>query len=215
VRRLNAIVGYHGYWVVLTYMALVAAVVGMCFALNGSLRYALICLMVSGVCDAFDGSVASLKERTAREKSYGIQLDSLADIVNFGVFPIIIGYSIWQSVGSFFIIHAAVFSIYVLAALIRLAHFNVIEIELQGTKEKRKYYEGLPVTSVALLVPVVYSVCDIFSFPLASVYPISLVVISLAFVLRVRIPKPRGYAIIILCLAGLPAIIYILIGKHL
>jgi len=187
----------------------------MCFALTGNLRLALIFLMISGVFDAFDGSVASLKERTDREKSYGIQLDSLADIVNFGVFPVIIGFTIWHNHSSHLLIHAAVFSLYVLAALIRLAHFNVIEIELQGTKEKRKYYEGLPVTSVALIIPFIYSVCDIFSFSLPVIYPISLFVIALAFVLRIRIPKPRGYAILILCLAGIPAVAYILIGKYL
>ena len=206
----NLIVGYHGYWVRLTYFGLIVAICGICFALGGNLKYALICLMISGICDAFDGRIANLKERTDREKSYGIQIDALADIVNFGVLPAMIGYAILQN-GSLGVIHVAIFSIYVLAALIRLAHFNVIEIELLGKKEKRTYYEGLPVTTVALIIPVIFFLCDILALPLSIVYPASLAVFALAFVLKVKIPKLNPPAIFLFCLLGLPAVVYILV----
>lgn len=123
--------------------------------------------MLSGVCDILDGRVASLKKRIDREKNYGIQIDALADIINFGVLPAVIGYAVaphylTQNDGSFgLIINMVLFSIYVLTALIRLAYFNVIEVELQNKNEKRKYCEGLPVTSVALIIPFIYSICDI------------------------------------------------------
>lgn len=87
------IIGYYGFWVVLTYLSVASAVVGMHFALGGNIRYALFCLMISGVCDTLDGRVANLKERTDRQKNYGVQIDALADIISFGVLPVVIGYA--------------------------------------------------------------------------------------------------------------------------
>ena len=205
------IVGYHGYWVNLTYLGLIVAVFGICFALDGDLKLALICLMIAGICDAFDGRVANLKERNDREKSYGIQIDALADIVNFGVFPAVIGYAVLQPSGELQIVHYAIFSLYILAALIRLAYFNVIETELVGKKQERKYYEGLPVTTVALIIPVIFFVCSVFNLPLSAVYSSALAVLAMAFVMKVKIPRLNIPAILCLCLLGLPAVVYILV----
>ena len=48
----------------------------------------LICLMLAGVCDMFDGTIASTKkDRTRDERTFGIQIDSLSDIICFGVLP--------------------------------------------------------------------------------------------------------------------------------
>lgn len=65
----------------------------MYFALGGNIGYAVICLMISGLCDMFDGPVARLKNRTTSEESYGVQIDALADIISFGIFPVVIGYA--------------------------------------------------------------------------------------------------------------------------
>jgi len=208
----SPIIGCYGFWVILTYSNAAVALLGMYHAFNGSVRYALICLMVSGLCDGFDGKVANLKERTSREKSYGIQIDALADVISFGVLPAVIGYTLigdYASKGLAFL-SLLIFIWYVLAALIRLAYFNVIEAELVSRNEKRKYFEGLPVTSVALIIPFVYSVCCVSKIPLYPVYTVLLAAISAAFVLRIKIPKPRIRAIAILCMAGIPTIIYII-----
>jgi len=167
--------------------------------------------MISGICDTVDGRVASLKQRTDREKNYGIQIDAFADIISFGALPVAIGYAIGQSFGSFGVISIAIFCIYVLAALIRLAYFNVIEIELEGKNEKRVYYEGLPVTIVALIIPVVFSICNMFDIPIALTYNILIFVLACAFVVKVKIPKPKGRFKVILCLIGVPILIYILV----
>jgi len=207
---MKPIVGYYGYWVYLTYLSLISAVVGISFAFEGHIKYALICLMISGICDTLDGRVANLKQRTDREKSYGIQIDAFADIISFGALPAAIGYSIGQSEGSFGWISIAIFATYVLAALIRLAYFNVIEIELQGKNEKRLYYEGLPVTIVALIIPVVYSICIMFELPISMVYHGLLVILAGLFVMKVKIYKPKGRWKVVLCLIGVPILIYIL-----
>ncbi len=52
------------------------------------------CLLLHfGLCDMFDGKIARTKERTERRKKcFGIQIDSLADIVCFGILPIVLGF---------------------------------------------------------------------------------------------------------------------------
>jgi CDP-diacylglycerol--serine O-phosphatidyltransferase len=105
--------------------------------------------------------------------------------------------------------NAVIFALFVLGAVIRLAYFNVIEEELQSKNERRKYYEGLPTTSVSLIITLAYSVCDIFGYSLAAVYPALLAVISAAFVLRIKIPKPRGISMAVLCLISAPVVIYV------
>ncbi len=217
-RGTKPIIGYYGFWVVLTYLSVVSAALGIYFALGGSIGYALLCLMFSGVCDTMDGRVASLKKRDAREKNYGIQIDSLADIISFGILPAVIGYAVGQTDSAQFYgslgvaVSIVITCSYLLAALIRLAYFNVIEMEIQSKNEKRTYYEGLPVTSVALIIPIAYSLCDLIRIPLYPVYSILLLLLSVAFVLKVKIPKPRGRAQIILCLIGFPVVVYIFLS---
>lgn len=210
------IIGYYGYWVLLTYLSVVSAVFGMYFALGKNIGYALVCLMISGICDTLDGRVANLKERTDRQKYYGVQIDALADIVSFGVLPVVIGYASgayyleqrFTSLGMVF--NILIFCMYILAALIRLAYFNVIEVELQSKNEKRRYYEGLPVTSVSLLIPMVYAICLFFNIEFSQIYTTLLLFISLAFVIKIKIPKPSGRSQFILCTIGIPIIIYIM-----
>ena len=117
-------IGFYNYTVWLTFIGMLSSVVGMGFAVQGKIIAAVICLMFSGFCDMFDGIVArTKKDRTDEEKRFGIQLDSLSDIVCFGVLPFVIGVSVgarewWQ---------IAIMALFALAGLIRLAYYNVTE----------------------------------------------------------------------------------------
>ena len=80
-------IGFYDYTVVVTYISLVSSIVGMFCAIDGKLTVAVFCLAFSGLCDMFDGKIArTKKDRTDDEKSFGIQIDSLCDIVCFGIF---------------------------------------------------------------------------------------------------------------------------------
>ena len=89
--------GYYNYTVILTYLGLASSVFGIyasiSFGKSGPI-IGICCLMLSGFFDMFDGRVARTKKRTENEKKFGIQLDSLSDLVCFGILPTIIGYSI-------------------------------------------------------------------------------------------------------------------------
>ena len=96
----------------------------------------------------FDGKIARTKKnRTEDEKRFGIQIDSLCDVVCFGVFPIVLCYELGMT--HFYSIPILIF--YGLAGVIRLGYFNVMEEKRQNeTSENRTYYQGLPITSMSV-----------------------------------------------------------------
>jgi len=215
ITKKKPFIGYYKIWVMLTYLSAVFAIVGMSFALGGNIVLAMICLMTCGLCDMLDGPVARRKNRNEREKNYGMQIDALADLVSFGVFPVVIGYA---SVYGFItedgyslrpILFIVIAAIYVLAALIRLAYFNAVEIELQQKKEKRKYYVGMPVTFVSIVIPLVYSICFLLKASFALAYPIMLFIISVAFLSRIKFPKIKGRYLVVFLLVGIPLAVFL------
>lgn len=186
-------IGFYNYTVILTYLSLLSSVLGIYFAFGiGDLgphpEYAIICLMVSGLCDMFDGKVArTKKDRTESEKQFGIQIDSLCDATCFGVLPVAIGYSVGMR--NWF--DMPILLIFPLCAVIRLAYFNVAEEERQKqTTDARKVYEGLPVTSVALILPLLYSFHKDIGECFPAVYGAVLLLIAIAFITRFKVKKP-------------------------
>lgn len=202
------LIGYYNYTVWLTYIGMLSSVIGIGFAGAGKVTAAVICLMFSGFCDMFDGIVARTKKnRSDKERRYGIQLDSLSDVVCFGVLPFAIGCAVgatawWQ---------IAIMALFALCGLIRLAYYNVTEEERQEqTSEKRKEYLGVPITSSALTVPLMFCFKGLLGsfFPVA--YTLLLLVNGAFFVVPVKVKKPgkAGLAamlsvgvIIVVCIA--------------
>lgn len=182
------LIGFYDYTVILTYMSLFSAVFGIHMAVNENFNISIICLFFSGFCDAFDGMVArSKKNRTEDEKAFGIQLDSLCDIVSFGVFPAVLCYLMGAN-GPIGVLFAF---LYVLCALIRLAFFNVIEEKRQKTEGGcNKSYRGLPVTTIAMILPFIYCFHNLFTdAQFIIVLHIVLVVVAFLFVLDFSVPK--------------------------
>ena len=182
-------IGFYNYTVVLTYLSLVSGVVGMKFASDGKIGLAICCLVFSGVCDMFDGVVARTKKnRTQDEKNFGIQLDSLCDVVCFGAVPAVILY--FGGVREIWGVASLVF--YVLCAVIRLSFFNVLETKRQMSEDGcAKFYRGLPVTSAAIIFPFFYllgyywlpcNVTDVINHVLPWL-------VGLLFILDFRLPK--------------------------
>ena len=116
-------IGIWNYTVILTYMSAGLSVLGATLSFKGKLVKAVGCLALAGLCDAFDGRVArSRKESTEREKLFGMQLDSLCDVISFGIYPAILCYQmgVRNRIGIVLMI------MYVIAAIARLAYFNVL-----------------------------------------------------------------------------------------
>ena len=181
-------IGVFDYTVILTYTSLFSAFFGMVQAQKGHYTFAILCLLLSGLCDAFDGIVArSKKDRTEDEKAFGIQLDSLCDAVSFGVFPAYLCYHMGVS---------SVFGIVVLCAfcmcgISRLAFFNVIEGKRQRAEAgANKAYRGLPITTSSIILPIYYLLRFILRDNLfIAILHVVLILTAFLFVLDFTVPK--------------------------
>lgn len=180
--------GVYDYTVILTYVSLFSAVLGMVEAFSGNYGIAVCCVLFSGICDAFDGAVARTKKnRTEEEKCFGIQIDSLCDLICFGVTPAVICYM--MGVNGVFGVLLNFF--YILCALIRLAFFNVLEEKRQQTQGgSNKVYRGLPVTSISMVFPVVY-VLKFFVFETLIIFYLMLSIVGFLFILDFKVKKPN------------------------
>ena len=139
--------------VIITYLGVIFGIIAMYFAFSKMafadvpyLRYSLIFLVLAGICDMFDGKVARMCKRSKQEKEFGIQIDSLADTINFLCLPVVI----MISLGMYNIVHVLVYMVFILCGISRLAHFNTIA----DLNKPVKFYSGLPVTSTAIIYPV-------------------------------------------------------------
>ena len=212
--------GFYHYGVILTYLSVVSAIVGICFSVGGRKEaipaVGVICLLISGLCDSFDGAVArTRKNRTKEDKMFGERIDSLSDLIAFGVAPAMIGFG--MQINRWYYI--PVYALFVLCALIRLAYFDVTE-EIRMEDEncgKRKFYEGLPVTNVAFILPIFFLIATMFpaqSFLYTFIMLFGYVAIAIAFVCKFKLPKV-GVKGIFVIIGILLVILGILLGINL
>lgn len=179
--------GYYNRSVILTYLSLVSAVVGCGRAMVGEPLTAVVCLCICGICDMFDGAVARATKRSEEAQIFGIQIDSLCDLVAFGVLPAILLMSL-----SFSIVTTVVSALFVLGAVIRLGYFNVHEqIRQQTSKEDKCGFRGLPVTCAAWLIPTVYLLRPLSFKWFPAILTGVMLVIAVLFVLDFPLNKPK------------------------
>ncbi len=134
-----------------TIFALFAGFYAIVAAMKGNFDNAAIAIFVAMVMDTLDGRVARL---THTQTSFGAELDSLSDMVSFGVAPALVIYS-WSldRLGKFGWLAAFVYAV---AVALRLARFNV----QLGTSDKR-YFKGMPCPAgAAVIASIVWSVYD-------------------------------------------------------
>ncbi len=216
-------IGYYNYSQYLTYLSAFSAGLGILVSLNGTGHpyMGVFFLMFCGLCDAFDGKVARLKkDRTEMENKFGIQVDSLSDIIAFGVLPACIGDAMIRvspkinEIPRFrknekftfpvVLIMFAVLILYILASLIRLAYFNVMEEERQKVETGvRKTYTGLPVTSSAIIFPTVLLIQFICDMDFTIPYFVVMFIMAFLFVSKIKVPKPGLRGILVFVLIGL------------
>ena len=227
-------IGIYDYTVILTYISLLSAGSGIVVSLSGGGHPYLgtFFLLLCGLCDAFDGKVArTKKDRSDLGKRFGIQIDSLSDIVAFGVLPACIGAAMLRTsiffsevvnLGSnewycvllkFFLF--AILVLYILAAMIRLAYYNVTEEDRQKAEEgNRKYFVGLPVTSAALIIPLVILIQYLTTFDITIGYFVIVILMGMAFLSKLRVKKPGVVGILIMVGIGFIEFLLLLIFRY-
>lgn len=207
-------IGFYDYTVVLTFVSLLSSVFGMTQAMEGHFRIAILCLAFSGLCDTFDGKIARTKKnRTQEEQLYGIQLDSLCDVVCFGVFPVMICYLM----GLNRILGILAIGYYCLCGVIRLAFFNVLETNRQNSNDGgEKIYHGLPITSIAIILPLTFLLSFAVSADAFRVILLGmLLVVGTLFVVDFRLKKPKNWMLVcMIVLVGCAVVVILLFSKN-
>ena len=201
-------IGFYDYTVILTYLSLLSSVFGMTRAIHGDYKLAIFCLAFSGFCDCFDGKVARTKKnRSEDEKNFGIQLDSLCDVVCFGIFPALICYLLGMR-GTF---GMAILFVYVICAVIRLAYFNVLEGKRQQIEEgSNSYYHGLPVTSISIFLPLGFLMQFVMPENIFILFLHCLMLmIGILFVMDFQVKKP-GKKLLIVTIAVVSAALIVM-----
>ena len=191
-------IGYYSYTVILTYLSLIFAMAGIHLSFNGMYQWAFICLIMCGICDTCDGMVArSKKNRTDEEKRFGIQIDSLCDLVAFGVFPAILGYNVglssigWLAIEIFYVKE---------------------ETRQKETTEKRKYYQGLPVTTSSFILPMAYALRYVI-FQLDYLYGALMLITGILFIVDFKVPKVQSKGLAALGVLVIVELIQIVVTK--
>lgn len=144
-------IGFYDYTVILTYLGALAGLLGITMSLNGRFKAAVVCMCAALLCDTLDGMVARRKkDRTRDEMLFGIQIDSLCDLISFGVCPSVMFYMLGMDSWA----DLALLGAYCLCCVIRLGYFNTLAVQANlGTKGD---YHGLPVVCLDEAVPMLY-----------------------------------------------------------
>ncbi|MBB3446515.1 CDP-diacylglycerol--serine O-phosphatidyltransferase [Sinorhizobium sp. B11] len=131
----------------ITILAICAGLTGIRLAFEARYELAVAMVLLAAFLDGIDGRVARLMKATSK---FGAQMDSLADIVNFGVAPalVVYVYALDQARSLGWI--AAL--IYTIAAGLRLARFNVMSERENRAAWQSEYFVGVPAPAGAMLV---------------------------------------------------------------
>jgi phosphatidylserine synthase len=162
-------------------LGLMSAIIGIYFALQGIFQLAIIGVLWAVLFDWFDGIIArKMKGRTKVQGDFGAQLDSMIDIVSFGILPAIIllsygDYKIWFLPGVFII---------VAASAVRLTYFNVYGLI------DSKTYKGFPLDNNVLILALVFLLEGFFTPFTFSIIIYALMMLLSALNLS-SIPTPK------------------------
>ncbi|MBQ6907904.1 MAG: CDP-alcohol phosphatidyltransferase family protein [Clostridia bacterium] len=222
-------IGYYNYTVILTYVSLISASTGIFVSLsgNGHPYVGIIFLMISGMCDAFDGKVASTnKNRSNDEKLFGIQIDSLSDLVAFGVLPACIGVSLLKTthfidnIGTLYgnslkiaaiVVIYLIFVFFVLAGMIRLAYFNVTECNFLLTAGlPKKHFTGLPITTSSMIFPTILLIQYFIKTDITAIFYLFMLITGIAFIVPFKVKKPTLKWVLIMIGIGLAELFFII-----
>tara|TARA_B100000989_G_scaffold168550_1_gene126126 strand:+ start:661 stop:1458 length:798 start_codon:yes stop_codon:yes gene_type:complete len=153
------------------------------FAFDEKFGLAIICIIVAGLIDGLDGRIARLIQGTSK---VGKELDSLTDVISFGVAPAFIMY-FWQ-LNTLGRVGWLICLIYVICVALRLARFNVNSETQPSWKDN--FFEGVPSPAggILVLMPLIYSQSELQFFNLNYTYFVPALFILISVLLISKIP---------------------------
>ena len=186
---------------ILTLIGVCIGLTSIKFSFDGNFQLAVIAVIVAGVIDGLDGRIARLIKGTSK---VGKELDSLTDVISFGVAPAFIMY--FWTLSELGRLGWLISLIYVICVALRLARFNVNSEAEPSWKDN--FFEGIPSPAggVLVLMPLIYSFSEIqfFSPNYKIIVPILFIVISILLISKSptyslkKIVVPRSATIFLL-----------------
>ena len=186
---------------ILTLVGVCIGLTSIKFAFDGKFELSIIAVIVAGIIDGLDGRIARLIKGTSK---VGKELDSLTDVISFGVAPAFIMY--FWSLSEIGRLGWLISIIYVICVALRLARFNV---NSEGEASwKDNFFEGIPSPAggILVLMPLVYSFSEIqfFNPNYKIIVPILFISISILLISKIptyslkKIVVPRSTTIFLL-----------------
>ena len=226
------LVGCYNPSIILTYIAIFISVYTMFLVDKGNYKIIFGNLILVGLCDLFDGKIARACKRNKAEQYFGVQLDTLADVVCSLIFPSYILYTLTDSIINPIIVYMVIV-FYISTGIMRLCWFYVLsdmgeeanELEnkqiilstiSKQTEQSKRYFIGLPVTATTAIMPILIYILSILNVnkqirAIASCITYS--IISILYILNIKINKPGKKGGITLLVVGL--ILYTLYQLHI
>lgn len=176
------IIGFYRKCDLLTMCSVLLSIVSIILCLNNNIFLASFILLLCGLCDALDGKLARSKKYSINEQKYGLQLDSLADVISFGLTPALITIISFSST-----INIIISIFYVLCGIIRLAYFNMLN---ETNESKKGYFIGVPITTVSVVYPISLFIIKIINIKLAKyIMPFLLLILGILYISNIKVKK--------------------------
>ena len=171
------------------------------FAFDSKFALAIIAIIVAAIIDGLDGRIARLIKGTSK---VGKELDSLTDVISFGVAPAFIMY-FWK-LNELGRVGWLICLVFVICVTLRLARYNITSSNESSWRDN--FFEGIPSPAggVLVLMPLIYSLSDIqiVSINYEIFVPSLFVIISILLISKIpsyslkRISVPRSMTIFLL-----------------
>ncbi len=186
---------------ILTLVGVCIGLTSIKFAFDGKFELSIIAVIVAGIIDGLDGRIARLIQGTSK---VGKELDSLTDVISFGVAPAFIMY--FWSMSEIGRLGWLISIIFVICVALRLARFNVnSEVEPSW---RDNFFEGIPSPAggILVLMPLIYSFSELqfFNLNYKIIVPVLFIFISILLISKIptyslkKIVVPRSTTIFLL-----------------
>lgn len=182
------VIGYYNLANLVTALGLACALLAWFLIDQKQYAVAMLAFSCAGLCDMMDGRIARAAVTSGkRAQFYGVQLDSLCDVISFGAVPCFMAYSL----GYTRTIDIIIYLLFAVCGATRLANFNM-EVALDSPNLRSKFFTGIPIPFSVNVFPLLLIVHLLVGRPLFWLFRIVFLLVAIGYILRIRIPKPAG-----------------------
>ncbi len=180
-------IGYYNIANFITLAGLCSSVLSCYVAFGGHYKAAVVLFMLAGLCDMFDGRVARATcNGDMRRRTFGVQIDTVCDMVSFGIAPGMLGYAL----GFRDAFDLVIYILFACFGAIRLAYFNTQALT-EAKDMKMEFFTGMPIPTICFFIP---PLALLMTFLAPSVmhiiFKVVYILIGISFVLNIKIKKP-------------------------